>query len=105
MLPKPISLAVALATNALTIVLAGSVHNHCKQPDIEKMVVFGDSYSDTGNVWQLTKHTWPLDFYYRGRFTNGPVWSEYVRLFFVCLFVALDMKLMCECLCSWPGFH
>ncbi|KAF9377698.1 hypothetical protein CPB97_010000 [Podila verticillata] len=50
MLPKPISLAVALATNALTIVLAGSVHNHCKQPDIEKMVVFGDSYSNTGNV-------------------------------------------------------
>ncbi|KAG0038592.1 hypothetical protein BGZ82_011558 [Podila clonocystis] len=51
---------------------AGPVR-YCKQP-----AVFGDSYSDTGNVWQRTNQTWPLDFYYKGRFSNGPVWSEYL---------------------------
>ncbi|KAE8208237.1 hypothetical protein CF327_g7143 [Tilletia walkeri] len=41
------------------------------------VVVFGDSLSDNGNVFRLTNHTWPEDkAYYRGRFSNGPVWIE-----------------------------
>lgn len=46
------------------------------------MAVFGDSYSDTGNVYKLTHGAWPLRHpYFHGRFTNGPTWSEHVAAF------------------------
>ncbi|KAF8940263.1 GDSL lipase/esterase [Dissophora ornata] len=52
---------------------------NCKPASIKNMIVFGDSFSDTGNVFQLSKGTWPRPTYYRdGRFSNGPVWSDYV---------------------------
>lgn len=37
------------------------------------MLVFGDSYADSGNVFALTGGTFP---YPSGRFSNGPVWVE-----------------------------
>jgi phospholipase/lecithinase/hemolysin len=41
------------------------------------VVVFGDSYSDTGNLYQLTDHAWPIDPpYYHGRFCDGPNWVD-----------------------------
>lgn len=45
-----------------------------------KVVCFGDSLSDAGNgAWLFTNRTWPKDTAYVGhRFTNGPVYSEYV---------------------------
>jgi phospholipase/lecithinase/hemolysin len=47
---------------------------------IKHMAVFGDSYSDTGNVYKLSHGAWPLPHpYFHGRFTNGPTWSEHVR--------------------------
>lgn len=44
------------------------------------LVNFGDSLSDNGNgSYTLTNHTWPADpAYDRGRFSNGPVWVEYL---------------------------
>ncbi|KAF9020348.1 hypothetical protein BGZ52_002650 [Haplosporangium bisporale] len=46
---------------------------------IEQLTVFGDSYSDIHNVYELSKHTWPLpNFYYNGRFSDGPMWPEYL---------------------------
>ncbi|CAF3633519.1 unnamed protein product [Adineta steineri] len=43
----------------------------------DTIVSFGDSNSDTGNVYSLTHQIWPIvPPYYRGRFTNGPVWIE-----------------------------
>jgi len=42
-----------------------------------KMLVFGDSLSDVGNVHLLTGGLYPESPpYYQGRFSNGPVWSE-----------------------------
>jgi phospholipase/lecithinase/hemolysin len=42
-----------------------------------KIVIFGDSYSDTGNVYELTDHTWPIvPPYYHGRYCNGPNWVD-----------------------------
>ena len=44
---------------------------------VNKMVVFGDSLSDNGNLYEYMKHQLPLSPpYYKGRFTNGPVWVE-----------------------------
>ncbi|KAF9377699.1 hypothetical protein CPB97_010001 [Podila verticillata] len=51
----------------------------CSRERIEQLAVFGDSYSDIHNVYELSKHTWPLpNFYYRGRFSDGPMWPEYL---------------------------
>ncbi|GBB83828.1 hypothetical protein RclHR1_01050002 [Rhizophagus clarus] len=43
------------------------------------IVVFGDSTCDDGNGWRLTNYTYPpTEYYYQGRFSNGPVWVEYL---------------------------
>lgn len=39
---------------------------------------FGDSLSDTGNVYSATNGTYPPPPYYQGRFSDGPVWTERV---------------------------
>lgn len=44
---------------------------------LNKIVVFGDSLSDNGNLYEYMKHQFPLSPpYYEGRMTNGPVWAE-----------------------------
>ncbi|KAJ3102923.1 hypothetical protein HK100_004292 [Physocladia obscura] len=40
------------------------------------IVSFGDSVSDTGNLFRLDNGTYPLAPYYNGRFCNGPLWVE-----------------------------
>lgn len=50
----------------------------------DKMVVFGDSLSDTGNMYAQTANNPPYPqlppepFYDQGRFSNGRVWVEYL---------------------------
>lgn len=45
--------------------------------NIDQFVVFGDSLSDNGNLYEYMKHQLPISPpYYEGRFTNGPVWIE-----------------------------
>lgn len=45
----------------------------------DTIVVFGDSLSDNGNVYELTSYTEPApETYYQGRYSNGPVWVEYL---------------------------
>ncbi|KAI9594603.1 GDSL lipase/esterase [Syncephalis fuscata] len=44
---------------------------------INRLFVFGNSVSDNGNVFKLTKGKAPNpDMYFKGRYSNGPVWSE-----------------------------
>ena len=44
---------------------------------LSEVVVFGDSLSDNGNLYEFMNHQLPLSPpYYQGRFTNGPVWVE-----------------------------
>ncbi len=46
-------------------------------PGFAEIVVFGDSYSDTGNVYRVTDHTWPIvPPYYQGRYCDGPNWVD-----------------------------
>ncbi len=43
------------------------------------IVVFGDSLSDNGNSYERTQHFVPqTPPYYEGRFSDGPVWVEYL---------------------------
>ncbi|NES86693.1 MAG: hypothetical protein F6K10_38055 [Moorea sp. SIO2B7] len=54
---------------------------HCQKDEngstIKKMVIFGDSLSDTGNLknWLKIMPEYP---YWYGRFTNGKTWNEYL---------------------------
>lgn len=41
-----------------------------------KLYVFGDSLSDNGNIDKVTFGVEPSDDYFKGRFSNGPVWTE-----------------------------
>lgn len=46
---------------------------------VSKFIVFGDSLSDNGNSYEYSHHTKPPDtFYYQGRYSNGPIWIDYV---------------------------
>jgi phospholipase/lecithinase/hemolysin len=47
-------------------------------PVINQIVVFGDSLSDTGNVFAATGGMTPPAPYFQGRFSNGPVAVEYL---------------------------
>lgn len=42
----------------------------------DTVVCFGDSLSDTGNVYNLTNYQWPPEPFYKGRYADGPVWIE-----------------------------
>lgn len=44
---------------------------------LDKIIVFGDSLSDNGNLYDYLDHEFPPSPpYHQGRFTNGPVWIE-----------------------------
>ncbi len=45
----------------------------------DTIVVFGDSLSDNGNLFLADASQFPdPDYYWEGRFSNGPVWVEYL---------------------------
>lgn len=53
--------------------------SHAYTPQFDTMVVFGDSLSDNGNLYRYLLHLLPVSPpYYEGRFSDGPVWVEYL---------------------------
>jgi phospholipase/lecithinase/hemolysin len=44
--------------------------------DYVQIVSFGDSLSDTGNLYVASGSTFPPAPYYNGHFSNGPIWVE-----------------------------
>ncbi len=66
----------------LLIILAlsvGAIHAMAGGTAFSKLVVFGDSLNDTGNLTRLTGGVFPnAPTYTYGRQTNGPVWVEYL---------------------------
>ena len=47
--------------------------------ELDEIVVFGDSLSDDGNLLFFEDQPRPdPEIYYQGRFSNGPVWVEYL---------------------------
>jgi thermolabile hemolysin len=73
-------LAAGLAL--LAFIVAVWIHaSQSSTPAVRNLYVFGDSLSDTGNVFQSTNGTYPPNPpYYQGRYSNGPVWVEYLAV-------------------------
>jgi len=62
---------------ALTLLLSTFIPLKAAAKNFDQLYVFGDSLSDTGNLYKLTKDQIPLTPpYFKGRFSNGPVWVE-----------------------------
>ena len=61
----------ALALAACALAGAASAQSY------DRLVVFGDSLSDNGNLYLATGRTTPASPpYFQGRFSSGPVWTE-----------------------------
>lgn len=57
--------------------------SHVFAAPLSKVIFFGDSLSDNGNVYKLFLKTIPKSPpYFKGRFTNGPTWAEYVGKYY-----------------------
>ena len=79
----------ALASLSIALCLIGVSHAGIQDPPkFEKLVVFGDSLSDDGNLFALTHGTAPpppygetfdgTGRYFPGRFTDGEIWVDYL---------------------------
>ncbi|PHH66123.1 hypothetical protein CDD81_186 [Ophiocordyceps australis] len=72
-----LSRAAVATLSVLSLATALPTRRDCHGTNVSALVVFGDSYSDNGNVYALSNKTWPADpAYFQGRFSNGPVWAE-----------------------------
>ncbi len=56
--------------------IAIETRNTLKVRNYEQIIVFGDSLSDTGNVFRASQGTVPGFPYFEGRFSNGPLWID-----------------------------
>ena len=54
-----------------------SLSSEDRNGGFEKLVVFGDSMSDTGRFKASLAPGLPEQYFWEGRWTNGPVWPEY----------------------------
>lgn len=66
---KKIGLCLLLFFFSISIAIAGT---------IKEVIIFGDSLSDNGNLYNILKIIPKSPPYYDGRFTNGPTWAEHV---------------------------
>ncbi|GLS01459.1 lipase/esterase [Brevundimonas denitrificans] len=65
------------ALAALTVAAAGAFASAASAQTYNRLVVFGDSLSDNGNLYAATGNTQPTSPpYFQGRFSNGPVFTE-----------------------------
>ena len=62
---------------ALTVAAACAIAGSANAQSYNRLVVFGDSLSDNGNLFAVTGGTQPpAPFYFQGRFSTGPVFTE-----------------------------
>jgi outer membrane lipase/esterase len=72
--------SVRLAVPILLILICVGLGADLQAATPNRMEVFGDSMSDTGNMYRLTRRKIPASPpYYRGYYSNGKTWPQYVR--------------------------
>ena len=64
------------AATALAVAAFGAMASTASAQTYNRLVVFGDSLSDNGNLFAVTGGTNPPAPYFQGRFSNGPVFTE-----------------------------
>jgi phospholipase/lecithinase/hemolysin len=70
-------LAKSLLANASALVTTNLGRNPGKSAPFNQLVVFGDSLSDTGNLFKALGGLFPPSPpYNQGRFSNGPIWVD-----------------------------
>ena len=68
-----------LRTAVVALALLGfSLVSLAATPSFDEIYVFGDSYSDVGNIFIATGGAKPAAPYYNGRFSNGPIWVDHL---------------------------
>lgn len=76
---QPLMMMAAADTPASLNYTIWTIDSVFQGSKINKVVVFGDSVSDTGNLYNATGWIVPnKNSYFRGHFTNGKVWNEYL---------------------------
>lgn len=74
---KKIFLLVFLAV--LSFIMTAFVPSIYGVNKINQLYIFGDSLSDTGNIYRATGGAYPSSPpYFQGRYSNGLVWVEYL---------------------------
>lgn len=70
---------LALLTFVMVMLQTSMQNSHQISYSINQLHVFGDSLSDVGTVYKATGGLYPPNPpYYRGRYSNGPVWVEHL---------------------------
>ena len=64
------------ALAALTVAAVGGIASAASAQSYSRLVVFGDSLSDNGNLFAATGGASPTAPYFQGRFSNGVVFTE-----------------------------
>lgn len=68
-----------MKTSGLMLLLVAFFASNCFAASFDEIVIFGDSLSDNGNLVFIEDQPEPdQELYYQGRFSNGPVWVEYL---------------------------
>jgi phospholipase/lecithinase/hemolysin len=71
-------LSILRATVTAAALVGYSIVAHAAASSFDAIYVFGDSYSDVGNISIATGGAVPGPLYYNGRFSNGPIWVEHI---------------------------
>lgn len=73
------SIKLALALLVALLIGITKLPTWAAAPHFDNIFVFGDSLSDVGNAYKSTKGDFPPSLlYFQGRYSNGPVWVEYL---------------------------
>ena len=68
----------ALAGLVTLGLVAGASRSQASLTPFSHVWVFGDSLSDTGNLFRMSGGAYPLPPCFEGRFCNGPLWVEHL---------------------------